>query len=106
MSDAPLLPSIYVVSTVPLFWIALGCAGLAHQKQSAWHTRMYFALGAAGGLVMALAAYPALAGGTHALVLPLGLPDLPFHLRLDSLSALFLILLGGVSAGISLYAGD
>ena len=28
------------------------------------------------------------------LVLPLGLPDLPFHLRLDALSAFFLLLLG------------
>ena len=36
--------------------------------------------------------------------MPLGLPDLPFHLRLDSLSALFLLLLGGAAAGISIYA--
>ena len=32
-------------------------------------------------------------------VLPLGLPDLPFHLRLDSLSAFFLLLLGAAGAG-------
>src|SRR5262249_52859074 len=37
-------------------------------------------------------------------ILPLGLPDLPFHLRLDSLSAFFLLLLGVASAAISLYA--
>jgi hypothetical protein len=30
-------------------------------------------------------------------VLPLGLPDLPFHLRLDSLSAFFLLLLGAAA---------
>jgi hypothetical protein len=29
-------------------------------------------------------------------VLPLGLPDLPFHLRLDALSAFFLLLLGSL----------
>ena len=32
-----------------------------------------------------------------------GLPDLPFHVRLDALSAFFLLLLGLVSAGISVY---
>jgi formate hydrogenlyase subunit 3/multisubunit Na+/H+ antiporter MnhD subunit len=37
-------------------------------------------------------------------VLPLGLPDLPFHLRLDALSASFLVLLGSASAAISLYS--
>jgi len=30
-------------------------------------------------------------------VLPLGLPDLPFHLRLDALSAFFLLLLGATA---------
>jgi formate hydrogenlyase subunit 3/multisubunit Na+/H+ antiporter MnhD subunit len=37
-------------------------------------------------------------------ILPLGLPQLPFHLRLDSLSAFFLMLIGGVSAGVSAFA--
>jgi len=106
MSGTQLLPSIYLVAAVPLFWIAVGLIGLAHQTQRAEHARLYFPLGAAGGLVLAMAAYPALSGEVHAIVLPLGLPDLPFHLRLDHLSAFFLILLGAVSAGISLYAGD
>jgi formate hydrogenlyase subunit 3/multisubunit Na+/H+ antiporter MnhD subunit len=38
------------------------------------------------------------------MVLPLGLPDLPFHLRLDALSAFFLVLLGGAAAGISVFS--
>ena len=38
------------------------------------------------------------------MILPLGLPDLPFHLRLDALSAFFLVLLGGASAAISLFS--
>ena len=37
-------------------------------------------------------------------MLPLGLPDLPFHLRVDSLSAFFLLLLGATSAAISLFS--
>ena len=37
-------------------------------------------------------------------ILPLGLPDLPFHLRLDALSGFFLFLLGLAGAGISTFA--
>jgi hydrogenase-4 component B len=37
-------------------------------------------------------------------VLPIGLPSLPFHFRLDSLSAFFLLIIGGVSAGVSAFA--
>jgi formate hydrogenlyase subunit 3/multisubunit Na+/H+ antiporter MnhD subunit len=38
------------------------------------------------------------------LVLPLGLPDLPFHIRLDALSSFFLLLLGLAGTGISTFA--
>jgi formate hydrogenlyase subunit 3/multisubunit Na+/H+ antiporter MnhD subunit len=38
------------------------------------------------------------------MVLPLGLPDLPFHLRLDALSAFFLLLLGAVAVAVSIYS--
>jgi formate hydrogenlyase subunit 3/multisubunit Na+/H+ antiporter MnhD subunit len=41
---------------------------------------------------------------TEVAVLPLGLPQLPFHLRLDGLSAYFLLLIGGVTAGVSTFA--
>jgi hydrogenase-4 component B len=37
-------------------------------------------------------------------VLPLGLPDLPFHVRLDALSGFFLLLFGVAGAGISTFA--
>ena len=43
-------------------------------------------------------------GRVGSAVLALGLPDLPFHMRLDALSAFFLVLLGGASAGISIYS--
>jgi formate hydrogenlyase subunit 3/multisubunit Na+/H+ antiporter MnhD subunit len=39
-----------------------------------------------------------------AAILPAGLPDLPFHVRVDPLSGFFLLLLGGVSAGISIFS--
>ena len=93
--------SIYLVSAVPLFWIAIGLIGLAHPLSRTAHARLYFPLGAAGGLVLAIAAYPALSADAQVMLLPLGLPDLPFHLRLDSLSAFFLLLLGAVFSNIN-----
>src|SRR5690606_30216046 len=37
-------------------------------------------------------------------VLPIGLPGLPFHLRLDALSAFFLLVIGASAAGVSAFA--
>ena len=37
-------------------------------------------------------------------VLPLGLPGLPFHLRLDRLAGFFLMVIGAASAGVSAFA--
>ncbi|NTW60014.1 MAG: hydrogenase 4 subunit B [Nitrospirae bacterium] len=37
-------------------------------------------------------------------VLPLGLPDLPFHIRLDPLSGFFLVVIGLLSSFVSLYS--
>ena len=43
-------------------------------------------------------------GGIHSLVLPVGLPDLPMHVRHDALSSVFLFLLGSAAAGISIFS--
>ena len=55
------------------------------------------------GLAGPFAGWSALHPGTlpQTLVLPLGLPDLPFHLRLDALSGFFVLLIGVTAAGIS-----
>ncbi len=70
----------------------------------AGHAKLQFALGAAGGVVLAVAGLLALGNWPQAMTLPLGLPDLPFHLRLDPLSGFFLLLLGAASTGISLFS--
>jgi formate hydrogenlyase subunit 3/multisubunit Na+/H+ antiporter MnhD subunit len=57
-----------------------------------------------GALVLAAIALTSLDGAPNVAVLPLGLPDLPFHLRLDALSAFFLFVLGAAAIGISLYS--
>ncbi len=97
-----LLP-IDVALGVIVYWLLLGLAGLLLQNTRAI-TQFIFPAGALGALVLAVAAVGSLGGAANVAVLPLGLPDLPFHLRLDSLSAFFLLLLGAASIGISLYS--
>src|SRR5712692_6904926 len=84
-------------------WLAIGLLGLA-PRPAGLVRRALFPLGAAAGLALtALGAQAAwLPAATR--VLPLGLPDLPFHLRLDPLAGFFLVLLGAVAAGVSVYA--
>ena len=66
--------------------------------------RTLFPLGALCGAALAVVAMTGLSHSTEQLVLPIGLPDLPVHLRLDGLSSIFLILLGATSTGISIFA--
>jgi hydrogenase-4 component B len=56
-------------------------------------------LGAAAAGVWTVAA-----SSVHTAVLPLGLPDLPFHVRLDPLAGFFLTVIGLLSFCVSLYS--
>ena len=94
---------IDVALGVVVYWLLLGLAGLLMQNSRAI-TQIVFPAGALGALVLAAAAVSSLGGAVNVAVLPLGLPDLPFHLRLDSLSAFFMLLLGATTVGISLYS--
>jgi len=85
-------------------WIALGFAGLVRPQALNLVRHLLFPAGAAVGFAIAAAAADAAFATPSARELPLGLPDLPFHARVDALSAFFLFLLGGVSAGISIFA--
>src|SRR4051812_36413610 len=99
------IPLNIVICTI-LVWVALGLAGLVVPLNLAFVTRALLPTGAIFGVIMAAAGFAAMTQDAAAHVLPLGLPDLPFHVRIDSLSAFFLALLGLASAGVSLfYAG-
>ena len=93
---------IDVALGVVVVWLMLGIAGLLLQNTRVI-TQIIFPAGALGSLVLALAGLGGLTE-TSVAILPLGLPDLPFHLRMDALSAFFLLLLGGASIGISLFS--
>ena len=86
-------------------WLIIGAAGVAALHRFAIVSHALFPAGGVLGLLLFGFALSALVGATpDVAVLPIGLPGLPFHLRLDSLSAYFLMVIGGASAGISVFA--
>ena len=85
-------------------WVIIGALGLARPMSVGFAGRTLFPLGALCGLALAVVAAASLGLPAEQAVLPIGLPDLPFHVRRDSLTSVFLVLLGGTAAGISLFA--
>ncbi|HTY98706.1 MAG TPA: hydrogenase 4 subunit B [Rhodocyclaceae bacterium] len=85
-------------------WLAIGLAGLAAPRRMGYVSKVLFPLGALVGLAVGMIALASLGRRPEVAVLAIGLPDLPFHLRLDNLTAIFALLLGFASVGISIYA--
>jgi formate hydrogenlyase subunit 3/multisubunit Na+/H+ antiporter MnhD subunit len=85
-------------------WLAIAALALVPAGNAFFARRLAFPLGALIGLGLAGFGLQSIWLHAEQLALPLGLPDLPFHLRLDPLAGFFLLLLGAVSAGISIYA--
>lgn len=95
---------LYVAIGVVALWLLLGLAGVARPHNYRLISHVLFPLAAAGAVLLGAAALLALPAQPETLILPIGLPDLPFHLRIDSLSAFFLILLATAVVGISLFS--
>ena len=102
MLTHPLRLLLYLIAA----WVALGLAGLPTPRGSRIVARVLFPLGAFICLAVAAIAAVFLLHNSppQTAILPLGLPDLPFHLRLDALSAFFLLLLGAAGSGISIFS--
>ncbi|MBV5300051.1 MAG: hydrogenase 4 subunit B [Rhodoferax sp.] len=92
------------VLVVVLGWLLIGLLGVAALRRFRFVAIVLFPVGACLSVLLMAVALSAAFAGPQVAVLPLGLPQLPFHLRLDSLSAFFLLLIGGVSAGGSAFA--
>jgi hydrogenase-4 component B len=103
MTPPAVLPLDIIVGVV-LYWLALGLAALVRPQHLGFVSRVLFPLSVAGALVLTAAAAAAMTHDAAVAVLPLGLPGLPFHLRLDALSAFFVALLGFAVTGISLFS--
>jgi hydrogenase-4 component B len=103
VSGAPLL-AIDGILAVVAAWFAIGLAGVAALRNFRVVARILFPISAALSVALAALALAALPSTPEIAVLAIGLPQLPFHLRLDALAAFFLMLLGIASAGISIFA--
>jgi len=99
-------PTVTALLGLVAGWLLVGGLGLVRPTGVGWVARVLFPLGALIGLGVAAAGVVSLmpAFATQQVVLPLGLPDLPFHVRLDALSGFFLVLLGVAGAGISIFS--
>ena len=84
-------------------WGVIGALGLLRPASVTLVRRLLFPLGALLGVGMAAVALIGIAAPVEHFLLPVGLPDLPMHLRRDALSDAFLFLLGAASAGISIF---
>jgi len=93
-----------LVVTLVTAWVLIGALGLLRPHYLPFVSRVLFPAGALVALVLAIVALIALGGPPQTAVLPLGLPDLPFHVRLDALSAFFLLLIGVASFAVSIFS--
>ncbi|MBI4696235.1 MAG: hydrogenase 4 subunit B [Gammaproteobacteria bacterium] len=92
------------VLAVVTAWLALGATGVFALRRFGFVTKVLFPLGGLLGLLLSGIALTAVFQEPATAVLPLGLPGLPFHLRLDGLSSFFLLVIGATGAGVSVYA--
>ena len=98
--DSPLQACLALLTS----WLVIGAAGLLRPGSVSYVGRVLFPLGALTGVALAIVAGASLALPAEQVTLLIGLPDLPFHARLDPLSRVFLVLLGAASAGVSIFA--
>jgi formate hydrogenlyase subunit 3/multisubunit Na+/H+ antiporter MnhD subunit len=98
--DSPLQACLALLTS----WLVIGAAGLLRAGSVSYVGRVLFPLGALTGVALAIVAGASLALPAEQVTLLIGLPDLPFHARLDPLSRIFLGLLGAASAGVSIFA--
>ncbi|MHB1756516.1 MAG: hydrogenase 4 subunit B [Leptospirillum sp.] len=87
-----------------VYWFVLAILSLLLSRIPRVPLHQMFLPGAAGSLLLAISGFSGLNGSSQTKIIPLGLPGLPFHLHQDALSSLFLLLIGFVSFGISVFA--
>ena len=85
-------------------WFVVGALGIVALRRFGFVSHVLFPLGGLICLGVFLVALSAIFEPPATAVLPLGLPGLPFHLRLDALSALFIAVIAGAAAGVSIFA--
>src|ERR1700756_4358936 len=92
------------ILTVITIWVAIGVIALVAPRHTRYIAQGLFPVSAVLSVVLAGVALHGLFAAPQSTILPLGLPALPFHLRIDSLSAFFLAVIGATSAGTSIFS--
>ncbi len=92
------------ILTLVLAWLLIGGTGVFALRRLTLVARLLFPAGGVVGLLLFAAAAVALPEAPQTRILPIGLPSLPFHFRLDSLAAFFLMVIGAAAAGVSAFA--
>ena len=100
----PIDSSLRACLALIALWALIGLAGLLRPMSLGFVGRMLFPLGALCGVALAVVTATNFGTPPEQTVLPVGLPDLPMHLRRDALASFFLFLLGVTAAGISVFA--
>jgi formate hydrogenlyase subunit 3/multisubunit Na+/H+ antiporter MnhD subunit len=85
-------------------WLGIGLCGVVRPDSLRLVARVLFPLSAVFGAGLAVIAAASIASPAESVTLVIGLPDLPFHARLDALSGTFLFLLGATTAGVSTFS--
>ncbi|MEW5746517.1 MAG: hydrogenase 4 subunit B [Nitrospirota bacterium] len=94
-----------IASLSLLLFLVLAVSAPLFRKHQEIMVKAGFSLAAAASLCAVAAGIGAVGSGTtEKAVLGLGLPDLPFHLRLDPLSGLFLTAVGLLALYVSVYS--
>src|SRR5665647_3904079 len=71
-------------------WLLIGLLGVFALRRFRFVATVLFPVSALFSLLLMALALSAVGSAAEVAVLPIGLPQLPFHLRLDSLSSFFL----------------
>ncbi len=92
------------ILTVIAIWVGIGIVALVAPRRTRFVAHGLFPISAAASVALIVAAVQGLWLPPQSVVLRLGLPGLPFHLRMDSLAAFFLAAIGATSAGTSIFS--
>ena len=92
------------ILTVITIWVGIGVIALVAPRHTRFIAHALFPVSALLSLALGALAIRGLFAPPQATILGLGLPGLPFHWRIDSLSAFFLAVIGVASAGTSIFS--
>jgi hydrogenase-4 component B len=99
-----LTPLELVASSFVLLSLVFVSAILFHRNQKFLINAAFTFSATASFAALVAGIWTVASGEPSVLVLPLGLPDLPFHVRLDQLSGFFLVVIGSLSFFVSIYS--